>query len=295
MQKIKPFILPTAIVLGLLLHGVCALLSGIVPYLVFAVLLLTFSTLELRRMRFSRLDLWLAAAQIALAAVFYAAASLFTDKEAVPQGLMMCALCPVASSVTVVAVMLGASHTNTIAYTMVCNLLVSAAAPVAFILTGYSDGAPAVDAFFAIFGRVATVIGLPFFVMLFIQIWIKPLAAKLKNCAGLSFYLWALALFLTLGKTIDYIFIDGAGNGGIITALAVGAAAICAVQFGLGRMLGRRFGDPVAGQQLLGQKNSAMGIWMATAYLNPLSSVAMAFYSIWQNVFNSWQIWRKGR
>ena len=42
---------------------------------------------------------------------------------------------------------------------------------------------------------------------------------------------------------------------------------------------------------MLGQKNSALGIWMANIYLNPLASVSIALYSIWQNLFNSWQMY----
>ena len=57
--------------------------------------------------------------------------------------------------------------------------------------------------------------------------------------------------------------------------------------------MGGRYGDRMAGGQLLGQKNSAMGIWIANTYLLPLASVFPALYSIWQNVFNSWQLWRK--
>ena len=42
---------------------------------------------------------------------------------------------------------------------------------------------------------------------------------------------------------------------------------------------------------MLGQKNSALGIWMANIYLNPLASVSIALYSIWQNLFNSLQMY----
>ena len=47
----------------------------------------------------------------------------------------------------------------------------------------------------------------------------------------------------------------------------------------------------ISGGQLLGQKNTAMGIWMSNTYLQPLSSVFLAFYIIWQNLFNSLQLW----
>ena len=77
--------------------------------------------------------------------------------------------------------------------------------------------------------------------------------------------------------------------------LGIASAVVCAVHFGLGKWIGSRHGDRVAGGQLLGQKNTAVGIWMANTYLNPLASVFLAFYSIWQNLFNSWQLWRHDR
>ncbi|MDD3914938.1 MAG: transporter, partial [Bacteroidales bacterium] len=36
----------------------------------------------------------------------------------------------------------------------------------------------------------------------------------------------------------------------------------------------------------------AMAIWMATTYLNPLTSIFPASYSIWQNLYNSYQLYR---
>ena len=68
---------------------------------------------------------------------------------------------------------------------------------------------------------------------------------------------------------------------------------ICVVQFGVGRMLGRRYGDAAAGGQSLGQKNTVLAIWMAVTYLNPFSSVGPGSYVVWQNIFNSYQLWKK--
>ena len=70
---------------------------------------------------------------------------------------------------------------------------------------------------------------------------------------------------------------------------------ISTIHFATGKWLGSKYGDRIAGGQLLGQKNTAMGIWMANTYLNPLASVFLAFYSIWQNLFNSWQLWHQDR
>ena len=112
---------------------------------------------------------------------------------------------------------------------------------------------------------------------------------------GLAFYLWAVALFMTLGQTIHFIIVKGEGNWHNILWLGVAALVFCALQFGLGKWIGHKYGDTIAGGQLLGQKNSAMGIWMANHYLDPLASVYLAFYSVLQNLFNSWQIWYFGR
>ena len=77
--------------------------------------------------------------------------------------------------------------------------------------------------------------------------------------------------------------------------LGIASILVCTLNFGLGKWVGHQYGDTIAGGQLMGQKNTAFGIWMATTYLNPLASVFLAFYSVWQNLFNSWQIWRYER
>lgn len=291
-KKIKPFVLPTAIVMGLLLHDLCERLSAIIPYVIFSILILTFSTTELRRLKFEKLDLWLMVFQTVASVVLYLGFKLTTGDDAIAEGMMLGALCPVASSVTVVAVILGAKKENTVAYTIVGNLLICVLAPVIFVFIGENPSLSLTDSFFSIFGRIATVLGLPFFVMLLMQLWARPVAKQLSRFSGLSFYLWAAALFLTLGQTIDFIFRHGAGHWYVIIALGIGSAVICPLQFYIGKLIGRRFGDTTAGKQLLGQKNSSMGIWMANTYLNPLASTFLAFYSICQNLLNSWQIYR---
>ncbi len=290
--RIKPFVLPVAIVLGLIFHDLCDKMSVIIPYLIFAILILTFSTTELRRLRFERLDLWLMLFQIVATVALYVLFKVITGSDAISEGMMLGALCPVASSVTVIAGMLGAKRRNTVTYTIVGNLLICVLAPVMFVFIGDNGYMGLTDAFFSIFGRIATVIGLPFFVMLLMQLWARPAARYLSKYNGLSFYMWAITLLLVLGQTIDFIFLHGEGNWDVIVILAIGAIVICPVQFYIGRIIGSKYGDDIAGQQLLGQKNTAMGIWMANTYLNPLASSFLAFYSIGQNFLNSWQIWQ---
>jgi predicted Na+-dependent transporter len=90
---------------------------------------------------------------------------------------------------------------------------------------------------------------------------------------------------------------DAQGKSQIIIelAIAIGALVICVFQFWLGRRIGRKLDDTVAGGQGLGQKNTVLAIWMAQMYLNPLSSIGPGAYVLWQNSVNSWQIWRQRR
>lgn len=291
MQKYRSYVLPVAILLGLLFHGVSVQLSALVPWLIFTILLLNFVTVDLRHLRFSMLHFWLLLFQLVVSAGLYLLVRAVSGSETMAQGFMMCALCPVAASVVVISNMLGADRMTTTAYTMLCNLVMSVAAPLYFTVIGVHPELTFWHSFLMILRRITPTLALPFFTVLALQTWAPKANDWLCRYKSVSFYLWAFALFITLGRTIDYIFLQGRGNGHIILYGAIFSAVMCAIQFGFGKWLGHRYGDTVAGGQLLGQKNTAMGIWMANTYLQPLSSVFLAFYIIWQNLFNSLQLW----
>lgn len=293
MQKIRTYILPIAIVLGLLLHDFCAALSGVVPYLIFSILLLTFCAVDIRKLRFRPMFVWLILFQVVVSLGCYDLLIKLNISEIIAEGVLMGVLCPVAASVAVVSSMLGADRNTVTSYTIIGNLVVSVAAPVYFSFICVHQDMPFGASFLQILRRVGTVIGLPFFVALALQLLWPKANHFIARYKGLAFYFWAVALFLTLGQTIDFIFLHGKGNWNSILWLGISALLFCVIQFGFGKWIGHKYGDTIAGGQLLGQKNSAMGIWMANHYLHPLASVFLAFYSVFQNLFNSWQIWRK--
>ncbi|MBP3764056.1 MAG: transporter [Bacteroidales bacterium] len=294
-ERLRPYVLPAAIVLGLLLHKWCAYFSFLVPVIIFCILLLTFTAVDLRRLRLSMLDLWLILFQLVVSTGSYAAVTLLGGSHIVAEGVLIGVLCPVASAVAVVATMLGANRETVTTYTIVGNLMVAVAAPFIFTLVGDHPEMSFTDSLLLMFGKIGSTLALPFFLAVLLQFMLPTANAFIARYKGAGFYLWALALLFTLGQTIDYIFRHGEGNWGSIAWLGALALAYCALQFGFGRWLGRRHGDVVSGGQLLGQKNSAIGIWMANTFLTPLSSVFLAFYSIYQNLFNAWQLARTKR
>lgn len=295
MQKIKSYVLPIAIVLGLLLHDYCAAFSVVVPYIIFTIILLTFTAVDITKLRFKPLFIWIILFQVVVSLGGYYLLRLFHVNEIIAEGVFIGVLCPVAASVAVVSTMLGADRNTVTSFSVIGNLVISVVAPIYFSFIGVNQDMPFFTSFLHILRRIGTVIGLPFFIALALQLCLPKANAFLSRYKGLAFYLWAVALFLTLGQTIHFIFLNGKGNWSSILWLGVSALLFCIIQFGLGKWIGSKYGDTIAGGQLLGQKNSAMGIWMANHYLNPLASVFLAFYSVFQNLFNSWQLWYQGR
>ncbi|MCR5709108.1 MAG: hypothetical protein K6G79_01355 [Bacteroidales bacterium] len=293
MYKLRSYVLPFAIVAGLLFHRHLVYLREVTPYLIFTILLLNNVAVDMKKLKVTGLDWWIMLFQIVVSLGSYYLAKALGASELVAQGILGGVLCPVAASSVVIATMLGADRETVTTYTIVGNLMVAAVAPVYFSFIGTLQDLPILQSMWLIFRRVAPTIALPFFVAVFLQKVLPGVNSFLCRYKSLSFYLWAAALTITLGQTIDFMFLNGREELGSILILGAASVFFCIVQFALGKWIGGRYGDRVAGGQLLGQKNSAMGIWIANTYLLPLASVFPALYSIWQNLFNSWQLWRK--
>lgn len=293
MQRFRSFVLPLAIVLGLLFHAWLNPVGRVTPVLIFLILLLNNVAVDMKKLRLTMLDLWLMVFQVVVSIGSYFLFKAFGASELVAQGVLIGVLCPVAASSVVIATILGANRETVTTYAIAGNLMVAVVAPLYFSFIGIHQDLPFFQSMWLIFRRIAPTIALPFFVALFLQRRMPAVNAFLCRYKDLSFYLWAAALTITLGQTIDFMFLHGRDRLPAILTMGAASVVYCAIQFAVGKWLGSRYGDRIAGGQLLGQKNSAMGIWIANTYLLPLAAVFPALYSVWQNLFNSWQMWRK--
>ncbi|MBR6423259.1 MAG: transporter [Bacteroidales bacterium] len=293
LHKLRSYVLPFAIVVGLVFHRQLVSVREITPYLIFTILLLNNVAVDMKKLKVTMLDVWIMVFQIVVSLGSYFLFKAFGASELVAQGVLVGVLCPVAASSVVIATMLGANRETVTTYTIVGNLMVAIVAPIYFSFIGTLQDLPFLDSVWLIFRRIAPTIALPFFAALFLQRFLPGVNDFLCRYKGLSFYLWAAALTITLGQTIDFMFLEGQHEKASILIMGIASVVYCAIQFAVGKWLGSRYGDRIAGGQILAQKNSAMGIWIANTYLLPLASVFPALYSIWQNLFNSWQLWRK--
>jgi BASS family bile acid:Na+ symporter len=136
---------------------------------------------------------------------------------------------------------------------------------------------------------------LPLFVASALRKWVPKAHQALIRIPQLSFYLWAIALTIVTGVTVQFVLESNNADYTIEIGLAIVALILCSLQFAAGWAIGRRYGDYVSSGQGLGQKNTILAIWMAQTFLHPLVAIAPAAYILWQNIINSVQIWRKNR
>ena len=282
--------MPIAITVGAVFYKFFMMLSFLTPYLIFAMLFLTYCNLKLNELRLSRLHIWLILIQIAGSlAVFFALSPI---NITLAQGVMICVLAPTGTAAPVITGMLKGDVGSLTAYSLISNMCVALAAPVIFSFVGTYQDLPFIESFLAISQRVFVLLFLPFALAMVMQKFTPVITAKIASRSFLSFYLWSLALCVVTGRTVVFILKQD-GNSHITEILvAIGALVVCISQFIIGRGIGKQYDDTIAGGQGLGQKNTILAIWMAQTYLNPIASIGPGAYVLWQNIINSYQVWR---
>lgn len=289
-SRLKPWMLPFAMLCGLLFHNAIDAVAFLTPWMIFAMLFITFCRIEPREFRVTGLSLSLIAVQLAGSAAVYLA--LLPLSQDVAQGTFICIFCPTATAAPVITGMLGGSVARLATFSLVSNFAVALLAPAAFTLMGSND----ID-FFSSFQTIAVrvlplILG-PLALALILRAGAPKIHSRISSSQSIGFYLWAVSLIIVVGRAVSFVMAEPASKIPELIALALVAAAACIAQFAIGRRLGRRYGDRIAGAQGLGQKNTVLAIWMALTYLNPITSVAPAAYIAWQNTINSIQIYYK--
>lgn len=290
-MHLRTVAMPLGMIVGAILCRPIMLLeeqSGgvITPVLIFLMLFLTYCKVDMRRMRLSWLHLWLILFQFAGSIGIFCLLAPFDS--IVAQGVMMCVLAPIAMAAVVIGGMLGADTESMAAFSLLCNLSTAVAAPAILHFAG-GEGCTLVE----ILSKVAPLLILPFVAGQLCRLVAKPVARWAEEHPNTTFYIWLVSLIIIIGRTTAFIIDHTTAGGKLELTMATISLLLCLVQFGVGRWLGAKYGDAVAGGQSLGQKNTVLAIWMTQSFLNPLASVAPTAYILWQNMVNSWQLYRR--
>lgn len=291
LQQFKNWMLPIAMIVGGVFYPFFSSLKFLTPYLIFMMLLVPYCKLSFDRLRITRLHVLLILIQIFGSLGIYAA--LATVDPVMAQGTFICILAPTATSAAVITGMLGGSISTLATYTLVSNLTVAVLAPFIFSLIGEHTSMPFFESFGIICRQMIPLLILPLVLALLLKKFVPKVHRELKSRQQISFYLWAVSLTIVMGNTVAFIVNQQNPNYRNEVLIALCALIVCCLQFFVGRRLGGRFHNKIAGAQGLGQKNTVLAIWMALAYLDPVASIGPASYVIWQNTINSCQLWFK--
>ena len=203
---------------------------------------------------------------------------------------MICLICPTAAAAGVITKKLDGNLAATVTYIVLANLSATFLIPMVIPMVR-----PAGDLGFwayvlRIAGKVFPILILPGLLAWLIRYTTHKLQRKLMRFAPNSFYIWFFGLTIAMVLASHALFTNYPGGLALAGIILVSMGA-CALQFFAGRHIGKGRTDSITAGQSLGQKNTAFLIWLGYNYLDPLTSVAGGLYAIWQNLFNSWELY----
>jgi BASS family bile acid:Na+ symporter len=260
-------------------------LSFLIQYLLMAMLFLAFLDIEFRPEAFQRSVVWVLAANLAVAFVSYGLLSLVDDNLAL--AAFMTAIAPTAISSPVIISMIERRVDYMVSAVLLTNVAMALILPLALP---------------TVVGRVVEIsvwqVLQPVLIVMFVPLILARLARTLPGRArslvqrgkSLAFPLWLMCLFIISAKSAEFLQGELAHSGTTVLAVALVSLAICVVNFSAGALLGGAERWQEASQSL-GQKNNSFVIWVALTFINPLVALGPAFYIVYHNLYNSWQIY----
>ena len=205
---------------------------------------------------------------------------------------MLCLICPTASAAGVITRKLEGDLAATVTYLVLVNLTATFLIPMVIPMVR-----PSADmGFWSYVARIAMKV-FPVLILPGLLAWLfryttHTLQRRLMRFAPNSFYFWFFGLALAIVLSSHALFMNFPGWGALGGIVLV-SAGTCALQFFAGRRLGRGRSEAITAGQALGQKNTGFLIWLGYHYLTPVTSVAGGLYAIWQNLFNSWELYEQ--
>ena len=310
-QFLKDWTLPVAIVTGTVVYLIFywvplldaagdtlgEVVDTVFPMMVFCTLFSTFCRIDFHQMRPHRWHVGVMAAQLLLVAlnvwiIFCVEANMW--QKILWESVLTCIIGPAATAAPVVTAKIGGNINTMTAFVVISSFASALMIPAVFPLLERGSQLDFWSAFLIILEKLAYVLILPLLLGWYMQHFAKRICQWIVSIPDLSFYLWAVQLSVTSGVTVRNIVHSDAGLG-LLLMIAGLSLILCFVLFLVGRFIGRHLGDEIDGGQALFQKNTALSIWVAYTYLNPVASVGAGCYVLWQNIVNSVELWEYRR
>ena len=308
-----------SMIIGVIGHKWLLPLSPTLPWWIFFMLFFTFCKVNPLDLRLHKWHWVVLAAQIIFSLGSYVGVYLLTGNRVLAQGLMLCFIMPTATAAPIIAGKMGGSIQNLTTFTLLSNFAISIIVPAVFPLVNPLAEKAFWPAFLLILRHIAPLLLGPFFAAWLLRIGYERHTKKefvlSTQLAQIPFYLWVCSIIVLTAVVTETTISNFKFQISNILTLLVCSFIACLLQFGLGKLIGYYLPAPSKGRdyqdvlvnpaaapktmagvssitagQAFGQKNTSLGVWMANTYLDPMASLGAAAYIIWQNIFNSVQL-----
>ncbi|MDP4240519.1 MAG: transporter [Bacteroidota bacterium] len=264
------------------------------PLLIFLMLFVTFCKVDPRDLRLTGIHGWLLLIQAGTFCLLGLPLILFPDTQfrVVYEGAMICMITPTATAAAVITGKLGGNMHSLVSYTILINIVSAIIIPLVLPMVHPNPQLAFMPSFLLILSKVFPLLIFPFLLAWVVRAYLPGLHKAILGFKDLAFYLWAVALAIAIAVTVRSIVHSEVA---IIyqAGIAIASLICCIFQFAVGRKIGGHYNDLVGGGQSLGQKSTVFSIWLGATFLSPVTSMAGGFYSIWHNVYNSYQLYQK--
>lgn len=273
-------------------------LVGLMPYVIFCMLYLTFCKIDMHNFRPRKWHFALQGIRVLLTAIVVLVIKLLPaeDVEAkiIMEGVFICVICPTAAAAPVLTEKLGGGIATMTVYMIIANIFSVIIIPTFFPMVEKGAGISFGIAFALVLKRVFLVLAVPLILALLTKKYLPRVAEWAKNRRNLAFYLWSFNLSIIMGLAVRMVTRTQL-TGEALLLLLILPLVVCIILFTLGKVVGGIWGDRINGGQALGQKNNVVGIWLMNSFLNPVAVIAPCAYVVWQNIINAVQLWYKNK
>ena len=275
-------------------HDILSVIEVLQPVLLFIMLFVAFCKIKPTDLKPHRWHLWLLLTQclIFFAACLFLWAYPTSGARVIVEGFMLAILCPTATACAVVTQKLGGDSAATTSYTIIINLVVALLCPLLLPVAHPQPGLTFLPAFMVIINKVFPLLIVPLFLAWFVRYLMPSFHKRIVATKDLAFYMWAVSLAIAIAVTCKALAhseesLWNVGGIAVVTLVA------CLFQFTFGKWIGSHYGKRMEAGQALGQKNTVFIIWLGYTFLSPITAAAGGFYSVWHNLVNSWQLYKK--
>ena len=264
------------------------------PVLLFLMLFVAFCKIKPTDLKPHRWHLWLLLTQCLLFAAACAALWLYpsTGLRVIIEGFMLAIICPTATACAVVTQKLGGDSAATTSYTIIINMVVALLCPLLLPVAHPQEGLTFFPAFMVIIHKVFPLLIVPLFLAWFVRYLMPSFHKHIVATKDLAFYMWAVSLAIAIAVTCKALAHSHESMWNV-GGIAVVTLVACLFQFSFGKWIGSHYGKKMEAGQALGQKNTVFIIWLGYTFLSPITAAAGGFYSVWHNLVNSWQLYKK--